>query len=112
LAYRRSSAVRHEILTDPTGIDDMSSAESAQWGEPSLSCDGELERVLGKISEPQRIVFVLFEVDELNGNEIASLLNVSVGTVRSRLRYARATFRREARRLALQDSDEAGAARP
>jgi RNA polymerase sigma-70 factor (ECF subfamily) len=55
---------------------------------------------LSKLSAGQRAVFVLYEMDELSGPEIASLLGISLGTVRSRLRYARATFRREVRRLA------------
>jgi len=46
-------------------------------------------------------VFTLFEADELDGPEIAALLNISLGTVRSRLRYARKLFRREVQRLAL-----------
>ena len=56
------------------------------------------------ISEPQRVVFTLFEVDELDGREIATLLNISIGTVRSRLRYARKLFRREVRRRALANA--------
>jgi len=44
------------------------------------------------------------EVDELDGREIATLLNISIGTVRSRLRYARKLFRREVRRRALANA--------
>jgi RNA polymerase sigma-70 factor (ECF subfamily) len=44
------------------------------------------------------------EVEELPGTEIASLLNISIGTVRSRLRFARKALRREVRRLAAQDA--------
>jgi RNA polymerase sigma-70 factor (ECF subfamily) len=43
---------------------------------------------------------VLFELEEMSGQDIATLLGVSVGTVRSRLRLARDTFRREVKRLA------------
>jgi len=57
---------------------------------------------LAKLSDGRRSVFVLYEVDELSGPEIASLLGISLGTVRSRLRHARAIFRREAQRLAQQ----------
>ena len=60
-----------------------------------------VDTILSKLSEPQRVVFTLFEVDELDGREIATLLNISIGTVRSRLRYARKLFRREVRRRAL-----------
>jgi RNA polymerase sigma-70 factor (ECF subfamily) len=47
---------------------------------------------------------MLFEVDEFDGAEIAALLNISIGTVRSRLRCARKLFRREVQRLALAES--------
>jgi RNA polymerase sigma-70 factor (ECF subfamily) len=53
--------------------------------------------------EPQRVVFVLFELEEMSGEDIAALLNVSIGTVRSRLRLARERFRREVKRLAAAD---------
>jgi len=45
-------------------------------------------------------VFVLFELEEMSGEDIATLLDVPVGTVRSRLRLARESFRREVKRLA------------
>ena len=40
----------------------------------------------------------------MSGDEIAELLGVSVGTVRSRLRIAREVFAREVKRLALIES--------
>jgi len=40
----------------------------------------------------QRAVFVLFELEEMSGEEIATLLAVPEGTVRSRLRLARRAF--------------------
>jgi len=49
-------------------------------------------------------VFVLFELEEMSGQDIATLLNVSVGTVRSRLRLARDAFRREIKRLSAIDA--------
>ncbi len=45
--------------------------------------------------EKLRIVFVMFELEEMSGEDIARLLDVPVGTVRSRLRLARAAFQRE-----------------
>ena len=52
-----------------------------------------------KLSESQRVVFRLSEVEDLDGPQIATLLNISLGTVRSRLRYARQRIRREVKRL-------------
>jgi RNA polymerase sigma-70 factor (ECF subfamily) len=53
---------------------------------------------LQKLPEAQRRVFVLFELEEMSGSDIAAMLDVSLGTVRSRLRLAREAFRREVRR--------------
>jgi len=62
------------------------------------------ESILNKLPEAQRTVFVLFELEEMSGQDIATLLNVSVGTVRSRLRLARDAFRREVKRLSAIDA--------
>jgi RNA polymerase sigma-70 factor (ECF subfamily) len=60
------------------------------------------EAILDKVPETQRVVLVLFELEGMSGEEIAELLEVSVGTVRSRLRLAREAFSREAKRLAVE----------
>jgi len=103
LAYRRSAVARYEVVTDPGSLTESSELLIASTvGHVETEQSAELERVLAKLSEAQRLVFLLFEVDELSGPEIAELLGVSLGTVRSRLRYARAIFRREAQRLVLR----------
>jgi RNA polymerase sigma-70 factor (ECF subfamily) len=66
------------------------------------------DAILAKLPEEQRLVFVLFEVEELSGEQIAELLELPVGTVRSRLRLARDAFRREVKRLTLAQAREAG----
>jgi RNA polymerase sigma-70 factor (ECF subfamily) len=48
-----------------------------------------------KLSDKLREVFVLYELEELEGNEIAEILDLPVNTVWSRLRLARAAFRQE-----------------
>lgn len=100
--HRRSSAARHEIPTDPATLAGSPMATTSATTDTILAHHTEAERILAKLSAGQRAVFVLYEVDELSGPEIASLLGISLGTVRSRLRHARAIFRREARRLAQQ----------
>jgi RNA polymerase sigma-70 factor, ECF subfamily len=61
-----------------------------------------LREILGSIGERKRAVFVLYEIEGLEGEEIARMLDCSVNTVWSRLRHARAEFakaiaRRQAR---------------
>jgi RNA polymerase sigma-70 factor (ECF subfamily) len=51
-----------------------------------------LQGVLGQLSDENREVFVLIELEELSGPEVAEALGLSVNTVYSRLRLARAAF--------------------
>jgi RNA polymerase sigma-70 factor (ECF subfamily) len=99
--YRRSGSVRYEVATDPVSLELSAEQRGGVTANDDSLHQGLLESILSKLSEPQRVVFMLFEVDEMDGREIATLLNISVGTVRSRLRYARKLFRREVRRLAV-----------
>lgn len=50
-------------------------------------------QLLLALPEEQRVVFLLFELEGLSGDEIAEALSIPVGTVRSRLRLARESFR-------------------
>ena len=52
-------------------------------------------RVLGGLPELQREVLVLSVLEERRGPEVASLLNIPLGTVKSRLRLARIGFKEQ-----------------
>jgi len=52
-----------------------------------------LDGVLDRMDESLRVVFVLYEFEEMNMSEIAEVLEIPRGTVASRLRRARAEFR-------------------
>jgi RNA polymerase sigma-70 factor (ECF subfamily) len=56
-------------------------------------------RALGQLPDDRRTVFVACELDGLPAPEVAEALAIPVGTVRSRLRTARAEFTNAARRL-------------
>lgn len=58
-----------------------------------------LEAILDEMPLEQRAVFALFELECLTGEDIAETLDVPLGTVYSRLRLARETFRRATVRL-------------
>ena len=99
--YRRSAPVRREVVTDVTELDVASHAADDLAAKAETQQRAAMaEAILNKLSDEQRVVFVLFELDEQSGQEIAELLGISLGTVRSRLRLARETFRREVKRLA------------
>jgi len=53
-----------------------------------------LDRALGELSEKHRTVFVLYSVEHLSYKEIAEVLGISLGTVMSRLFYARKNLQR------------------
>ena len=58
-----------------------------------------LDRVLDQMDEPLRIVFVLFEIEELSTAEIATMIDVPTGTAASRLRRGREQFRAIIKRM-------------
>jgi RNA polymerase sigma-70 factor (ECF subfamily) len=68
-----------------------------------------LQSILDRMPEDQRVIFSLFELEEMDGNEIAELLELPVGTVRSRLRLAREAFRRSVSRLQAREGNDGAA---
>jgi len=69
-----------EALTDKTGADREVFVKELQE---------KLNEALQKLSINHRMVVTLFEIDGLSHNEIAEIMSCSVGTVRSRLHYAK-----------------------
>jgi RNA polymerase sigma-70 factor, ECF subfamily len=99
--FLKSSAVRLEVSDADVaaGIIDSGSVErsldtSRHSGELALA-----ERLLDALPAEQREVFVLHELEQLTGTEIAELMGTSLGTVRSRLRRARESFRKQLAQL-------------
>ena len=98
--YRRTARFRREIATEAEAFDlYIDTHEDAQKSAESRERRQQADAILNRLPEAQRLVFVLFELEEMNGQDIAQLVGVSVGTVRSRLRLARQAFSREAKRL-------------
>lgn len=62
-----------------------------------------LEGILVTMEPDQRDVFVLYEIEDMTGDEISQALSVPLGTVYARLQVARAKFQREVARLELAD---------
>lgn len=57
------------------------------------ACQSDLERGLRKLSDAKRVVLVLAEVEGYTCEEIASMLEVPIGTVWTRLHHARKELR-------------------
>lgn len=108
IAHRRSAPICREVATDPAAFEFLVQ-EASQVRSNNGEAAQQAQAILAKLTDAQRVVFLLFEVDRLNGREIAALLGIPLGTVRSRLRYAREVFRREAERLKRSEKTPRGA---
>jgi RNA polymerase sigma-70 factor, ECF subfamily len=83
--------------------------------DPRLGADAALERkearasldrILAAMPEERRVVFVLYELEELAAPQIAEHLEVPLGTVASRLRKARQDFQSAVQRLRARQGQE------
>ena len=81
--YRKNYRKRREFES-PKSLDEL---QVAVEPNPASSSAKELRdvffRVINKLANRQRMVFVLRHVDELQFNEISETMNISVGTVKS-----------------------------
>jgi RNA polymerase sigma-70 factor (ECF subfamily) len=89
---RRTMARRREVLSEeaPERIDMLATPEALTDQKRMRQL---LDGVLDKMDEALRVVFVLYEFEEMNMSEIADVLEIPRGTVASRLRRAREEFR-------------------
>ncbi len=97
-SHRRRAWVRRWVPGAPAEALDRGPdpCTSAQFSE--LSC--EVQSILEKLPVHQREVLVLRDVEGRSDSEVAELLGIPVGTVKSRSRLARQRFRRFARNYA------------
>ncbi len=93
-AHRRHEVVRSDLLVDD--VDDRADAAARVEHNRRLA---QLETILGGMEPDLRDVFVLFEIEDLTGEEISEALAVPLGTVYSRLQAARKIFKRDVARL-------------
>jgi RNA polymerase sigma-70 factor (ECF subfamily) len=103
--YRRArSRRREETLELPEAI-----AAHALNPEEHIERERALalaDRLLESLPWDQRVVFVLFELEERSSEEIAALLEIPPGTVASRLRRGRAAFQQALSLMRLQGKRE------
>ena len=88
--YLRSAPIRREVVVDFgefASRDVQPETQLDHLDKKDLS--RKLDAALEKLPERLRAVFVLFELEEMSGDDIATFLDIPVGTVRSRLRMAR-----------------------
>ncbi|HEX6273479.1 MAG TPA: sigma-70 family RNA polymerase sigma factor [Polyangiaceae bacterium] len=91
-SYRRREAAERSYSSHPRPANPNPEELTQRLEDRAL-----LDRVLDGLSEDLRAVFVLFELEELSIDDIASLLSLPRGTVASRLRRAREVFHDQAK---------------
>lgn len=70
-----------------------------------------LDEILDAMPDEVRVVFVLYELDQLSMAEIAGILGVAPGTVASRLRRGRELFENEMKRVRAREAFRSGGTR-
>lgn len=108
IAVLVSKEARRKQATDREVLDcERIEAELDARADPEQLLEQErwrsvLDTLLEQLSLELRHVFVLYELEGLQMSEIASLLDIPLGTVASRLRRARAAFQEKGRQLRAQ----------
>lgn len=100
---RRSIRRRREVLDDEILKKQVDPSITPEQAISQSEARQDLQRVLEKIPEEPRAIFILFELEHLNTVQIAELLELPVGTVASRLRRARELFLQAAARKGAQE---------
>lgn len=104
LTHLRKSRLRTFFSFDRIQEDDPGAAAVLNQLTEKLGADRDayvkelqekLNEALQKLSIKHRTVVTLFEIDGLSHEEIAQIMNCSVGTVRSRLHYAKQLLQAE-----------------
>ena len=88
-----------EMLTDETGLTDSIETEVLRAEERR-----QVQRAVDALPEKYRVVVLLYYMEELPLAQIASLLHIPSGTVKSRLHQARKLLRQQLEVL-LDDKD-------
>ncbi len=123
-ANRRRWWFRHKAKETP--IDPISSGENESFGEERLLDRGEsplekfthaevriaVENALRQVSEPYRTALILRDIEEMSYEEIADVLSISLGTVKSRITRGRAALRRKLTAYAREVASELGLIAP
>ncbi|MBX3224749.1 MAG: sigma-70 family RNA polymerase sigma factor [Labilithrix sp.] len=97
---------RHAVRS--TTLEDLEEAPLSSDADPADALERKqtlamIQQILEGMIPERREVFVLYELEELSGREIAEHLGVPAGTVASRLRKARVDFREALARAEAND---------
>ena len=91
---RRRAHVRREVPTTDQLELRADPAANTEAGAERLQALEQLQAALAEMDLEQRAVFTLFELEGMTGQQIADILEIPLGTVYSRLRLGRESFRK------------------
>ena len=97
--HRRRSVARHLRRKDALAAEQGATPQTHAGGFAQQDAARTLHGLLELIDEPQRHVYILMELEQMTGPEVATILSINVPTVHSRLRSARQQLRRHAEAL-------------
>jgi RNA polymerase sigma-70 factor, ECF subfamily len=81
--YRKNYVKRREMEVS-TPVEDLPIADTrAEGGERSADLKAVLSRCVDQLAERQRTIFILRHYNQLKNEEIAQMLEISIGTVKS-----------------------------
>jgi len=97
-AYRIASracfkSLKHDRHFPPAGEGSISMDEKARVSQPELRLFCEVPELLEKLSTASRAVLTLHYSQDLSIQEVAAILEIDVGTAKSRLAYGLACLR-------------------
>jgi RNA polymerase sigma-70 factor (ECF subfamily) len=102
MAYRRRGwRQRSRIAGDETVL--VCARGTPEEEQSALQVAEQVQTVLNEMDDDKRNVFVLADLEQMSGQEIAAALGIPRNTVYSRLRLARAAFADGFRRLKAKD---------
>ena len=91
---RRRAHVRREVPTTDELELRADPAADTEAAAQRLQALEQLQAALAQMDLEQRAVFTLFELEGMTGQQIADILEIPLGTVYSRLRLGRESFRK------------------
>jgi RNA polymerase sigma-70 factor (ECF subfamily) len=102
--YRRKVQRKREDLVEES-VERVATGEDhdPEQGVVRAQARMQLARLLERLAPEQRIVFEMFELDEMTCQAIADALGIPLGTTYTRLRAARAALTEHARMLAEEE---------
>ncbi len=107
LAYTQLKRERHWMITLSHLVERLSATNRNQPAEAVERLDDwdQMQQAIAVLPIPQRIVVVLYYLNDLSLQEIAGILEIPIGTVKSRLHYGRISLKKALGGTGLVEAD-------